>query len=96
MESTVLDKVKVALRVTTSAFDEEIQDLIDAAKADLGIVAQEVDTDDPLIFQAVKTYCRLHFGQPDDYDKLERSYWHQKAQIRSHIPYRFTEVDVNG
>ena len=31
----MLDKVKNALRVKTAAFDDEIQDLIDACKADL-------------------------------------------------------------
>lgn len=88
----IIVKVKTALRVTTDAFDVEILDLIEAAKADLGIVTQEVDITDPLVFQAIKTYCRLNFGQPDDYEKLERSYWHQKAQIRS----RHHEVVENG
>ena len=77
-----LDAVKLALRVTTDAFDDEINELIDAAKLDLGLggVTND-DVTDPLVLMAVKTYCRLHFGQPDDYDRLKASYDEQKAQM---------------
>ena len=34
----MLTKVKLALRVTTDAFDSELNDLIDAAKLDLGFI----------------------------------------------------------
>lgn len=36
---------------------------------------------DQLLIRAIITYVRLHFGTPDDYDKLERSYFEQKAQL---------------
>lgn len=36
---------------------------------------------DQLLIRAIITYVRLHFGTPDDYDKLERSYNEQKAQL---------------
>ena len=38
-------------------------------------------TTDQLLIRAIITYVRLHFGSPDDYDKLERSYNEQKAQL---------------
>lgn len=43
----MLEKVRLALRITTTAFDEEIQDLIVAALADLGIagVSNEDESD---------------------------------------------------
>ena len=78
----MLDKVKLALRITTTAFDNEMNDLIDAALADLGLAGVTTLTEtDPLIIRAVVTYCRIHFGQPDDYDKLKGSYDEQKAQL---------------
>lgn len=82
----LLDKVKVACRVTTTAYDDEFADLISAAFADIRItdVRPELLTcgnTDPLIQRAVITYCRLNFGQPDDYDRLKRSYDEQKAQL---------------
>ena len=78
----ILASVKLALRVTTNAFDSEINDLIEAAQADLGIAGiTNTDTADALIRRAVTTYCRMHFGQPDDYDRLKKSYDEQKAQL---------------
>lgn len=78
----MLEAVKLALRITTPAFDGELNDLIAAGLIDLtlaGIVNQ--NTDDPLVRRAVITFCRMNFGQPDDYDRLKKSYDEQKAQM---------------
>lgn len=84
----MLDKVKLALRVTSTAFDSEINDLIAAALADLGIAGvTPTPEDDPLIIRAVTTYCRLHFGQPEDYDRLKAAYDEQKAQLQMATGY---------
>lgn len=82
----LLDKVKMACRVTTTAFDTELTDLISAAFADMGVtdIRPEVLTEEnmtPLVQRAVTTYCRMHFGQPDDYERLKASYDEQKAQL---------------
>lgn len=78
----LLAKVKLALRIVTEDFDGEIADLIDAALLDLGLagVSERVLTD-PLIIRAVITYCKVNFGEPDQYDRLKRSYDEQKAQL---------------
>lgn len=84
----MLDAVKMALRIVTCAFDNELTDLIAAALADMrlaGIVNK--NTEDPLVRRAVITYCRMNFGQPDDYDRLKRSYDEQKAQMRMATGY---------
>lgn len=79
----MLEKVKTALRVSTDVFDDEIQDLINAAMLDLGIAGvTNDDTTNALIIRAVITYCRLHFGDHvDEYDRLKASYDEQKAQM---------------
>ena len=82
----MLEKVKLALRITTTAFDSALNDLIDAAKVDLGIagVVVPVTTETPLdviIQKAIITYCKLNFGEPDEYERLKRSYDEQKAQL---------------
>ena len=82
----MLEKVKLALRITTTAFDSELTDLINAAKVDLGIagvvVSATTDTNlDVIIQKAIITYCKLNFGEPDEYDRLKRSYDEQKAQL---------------
>lgn len=84
----MLDKVKLALRITTTAFDRELNDLIAAALADLGLAGVTTLTEtDPLIIRAVTTYCRVNFGQPDDYDRLKASYDEQKAQLQTATGY---------
>jgi hypothetical protein len=78
----MLEKVKLALRITTDAFDSELTDLISAAQMDLGIAGVVVpDEIDAIVSRAITTYCKLNFGEPDDYDRLKRSYDEQKAQL---------------
>lgn len=78
----MLNKVKLALRITTTAFDSELNDLIDAAKLDLGIAGVVLpDELDAICQKAIITYCKVNFGEPDDYDRLKASYDEQKAQL---------------
>lgn len=78
----ILSDVKLALRITTDAFDDEISDLVEAAVRDLNVAGVESnELSDPLIKRAVITYVKLHFGEPDEYDRLKASYDEQKAQM---------------
>lgn len=78
----MLEKVKMALRITTNAFDTELTDLISSAKLDMGIAGVVVpETLDAIVERAIITYCKVHFGEPDDYDRLKASYDEQKAQL---------------
>lgn len=78
----LLDDVKVACRVKSEAFDSELNILIDAAQVDLGIAGVDLpDTLDPICKQAIITYCKIHFGQPENYADLKASYDEQKAQL---------------
>ena len=79
----MLDKVKLALRIVTNSFDSELTDLINAACSDLGIVGVTATstTTDPLLTRAIITYCKMQFGEPDEYDRLKASYDEQKAQL---------------
>lgn len=84
----VINSIKLALRITTDAFNAELTDLMNAALLDLGIAGvTNDDINDALILRAVITYCKLHFGQPDDYDRLKRSYDEQKAQLATASGY---------
>ena len=80
----LLDEVKVALRVTSDAFDTEIQGLIEAAKRDLNRVGVDealVDSD-PLAKMAVILFAKSRFG----YDNSDAS--------RFEDAYRQTVVDI--
>ena len=77
-----LDKVKMGLRITTTAYDEELADLINAAQTDLGIAGVVVPSSlDEIVTRAIITYCKMSFGLPEDYDRLKKSYDEQKAQL---------------
>ena len=85
----MLDKVKLALRITTNAFDSELAGLIQSAKVDLGIagVTLPVTSDvnlDAIIQTAIITYCKINFGELDKVemlDRLKKSYDEQKSQL---------------
>lgn len=84
----ILEKVKISLRVSNGAFDEELTDLIQAALMDLGIAGVTEDSlEDRLILRAVTTYCKVHFGEPSDREWLKQSYDEQKAQLRTATRY---------
>jgi hypothetical protein len=79
-----LQLVKASIPVTTTAYDDVLRALIEAAVQDLriaGINADDYETD-PLLRRAVVTYCRANFGSPADYDKLKAAYDEQKAQLQ--------------
>lgn len=81
----MLELVKKALRITTTSFDDELTLEISAALLDLGVAGVTegvLSTDaDALVQLAVITYCKMRFGEPDEYDRLKASYDEQKAQL---------------
>lgn len=84
----MLDKVKLALRIKTNAFDTELTDLINAAKTDLGIAGVNVPAEvDAIVTRAIITFCKMSFGLPEDYDRLKKSYDEQKAQLSNATNY---------
>lgn len=86
----LLEKVKVACRVASDAYDDELQALIYAALADIGITdvspaVLEEHSAPPLVEQAVKTYCRIYFPYTNEgvemRDRVKAAYDEQKAQL---------------
>lgn len=78
----MLELVRKALRLTTTSFDDELQLEINAALLDLGVAGVVVPKEqDALVKLAVITYCKMRFGEPDEYDRLKASYDEQKAQL---------------
>lgn len=78
----MIDDVRLALRLTTTKYDPELTDLINGGLLDLGVAGvTEDDTQNALIKLAVITYVKLHFGSPSDFDKLQKTYDEQKAQL---------------
>ena len=86
-------QAKKARRITTSAFDDEVGRLLEAAMMDLGVAGVEVPEQlDALVSQAAITYFMCNFGEPENYDRLKRSYDEQKAQLSMHTGHTIWEV----
>ena len=86
----MLEKVKLALRVTTNAYDSELTALISAAQSDLQIAGVVLPSPlDEVVEQAIKTYCKIHFLDLSDgeFARLKASYDEQKAQLNTATGY---------
>ena len=78
----MLEEVKLAMGITTDAYDTEISDLIDAALLDLGIAGiDNTLVSNKLVQRAVITYCRMMFHSPADFDNLRWAYESLKGQM---------------
>ena len=77
VSSEYVAAIRQRLRLTTDDFDNEITDLINAARADLEEKAN--DETDPLILKAVETYVKAEFGlDNDDAERYRASYKEQR------------------
>ena len=90
---------KKYIRVTSTAFDAEIADLIEAAKADLllgGIDEEKANNeDDPLVKRAIMTYIKAGFGIDNpDAEKYSESYKMQKTNMMLSSDYSTAETAV--
>lgn len=84
----ILASVKMALPITTNAYDSELSELIESAVMDLTTAGVMIpDSIDMLVLTAIKTYVRAHFGAPANYDQLKASYDEQKAQLGMRTGY---------
>ena len=98
----MLQRVKLAMRISTDVYDSELLGLIAAGIADLENVGATVEhtmttgtggavtnytINDPLPATAVVTYCRMMFGSPSDFDRLKEAYEMQKGQLRENHRY---------
>lgn len=101
----MLDAIKTLLRISpgTTDFDVEVQDLIDAAKADLALAGVAVDKildTDALIKRAVGTYCKAYFGYDNpDADRFARSYEMLKTHLalaNDYTGYKVTFTVTDG
>lgn len=81
----MLKKVKLALRISSDSFDDELEDLIEAAKEDLfagGVSDTALDSDSALISRAIVTYAKAHYGLANpDSDKYYESYQNMREKL---------------
>ena len=89
-DMTLLEKTKLALRVTVNNYDTDLTALIEAAKLDLGIAGVDLPAElDAIVERAIITYCKVHFSALTDgeWSRLKASYDEQKAQLATATGY---------
>lgn len=89
---TMLDKVKLALQITTNVFDSDISENIAAARAEMirnGIASTKANSDtDALVTKAIKTFCQKEYSDDDLAERYEQSWLYQLDNLRKSSDYR--------
>lgn len=88
----IIKLIKLQNMWTTSAYDALIESKILSCVRDLqtvGIAYASADSGDPLIREAILTYCTMHMGKPsaEEYDRLKRAYDELKSQLQCTTGY---------
>lgn len=93
----MLSKVKKALRINNTAFDDEIQDLIDAAKEDLATGGvKNTDDTDQLVKMAIIFFAKANFGMANpEMEKYQKAYDRLKITMALTEKYRTSGVTNN-
>ena len=87
----ILDDVKLSLRISSSAYDTEINDLIAACKADLQLSGvNTTDDTNTLIKRSIMSYVKAYFGYNNpDADRLKLAYESLKNHLLLTLDYAF-------
>ena len=91
--ATLVDDVKLYLRISHNLLDDEIETVIASARQELiraGVdpaVANGSDTSsNNIVEQAIKTYCKMYYADTDDAEKYGESFKYQLDNIRKTYP----------
>jgi hypothetical protein len=92
--SELFESVKKSLRITNTAYDTEISDLILAAKSDLALSGLLVISEtDAIIKRAITIYCKANFGWGNpEAEKLQQSYEMLRNHLCQSIDYAYFTV----
>lgn len=88
----MLEKVKLALQITSTDFDSDITENIAAARAELirsGVATSKANSDtDVLIIKAIKTFCQKEYYNDDLSERYEESWKCQLDNLRKSSGYK--------
>ena len=97
VENEIVAAVKMSLRISTSAFDTELAELIGACKLDLKMKGvQKIDDSEKLTRQAIKLYCRANFANGDTKERELYADRYEKLAAAMSLCSIYDEADENG
>lgn len=88
----MLERVKLALRISHNYLDDDISETIEAARSEMvraGVSEEKAaDDDDSLVSLFIKTFCLYHYCNDEKIkDKYENAYTCQLDNIRKSSGY---------
>lgn len=87
--ATILEKVKLALRISHSELDDEIEDVITSARQEMTRAGMESDIAESsmeLVETAIKTYALAYYAPVKEAEKYTESFRYQLDQLRKSYP----------
>ena len=90
--STIVDDVKLYLRISHNLLDADIASVIASARKELiraGVnaeVANGAAETSPLVDQAIKTYAKAYYADTKDGEKYTESFKYQADNLRKTYP----------
>lgn len=88
----MIDAVKLTLRITTDAFDDELMMLINSCKIDLNLAGVNIiNENDDRIRNAICLYCKANFGYRDDSQKFQNAYISLRDSMA--LSSKYKEID---
>lgn len=70
----LIGTVKLAMGISTNAFDVELTALIDACKTELRLAGVVSTEDDSLFMQAIIFYCKAYFRNDDRSERYQKAF----------------------
>lgn len=81
----MLDKVKLALRISHNLLDADIAETIALARTEMmraGVDVSLAQSDNPLVEGAIKTFCLSNYTDKDKAEKYFESWQYQLDNLR--------------
>lgn len=93
--TTILEKVKLALRISHNALDDEIEDVITSARQEMvraGMKSDTAESDMKLVETAIKTYALAYYAPVKEAEMYAESFRYQLDQLRKSYPAGVEDV----
>ena len=95
---SMLEKVKLALQISTNEFDSDIEENIATARAEMirsGIAEEKANSNtDALITKAIKTFCQKEYTDDNLSERFEESWKYQLDNLRKSKGYKVENDEV--
>lgn len=86
---TIVDRVKLSLRISHTLLDAEIEDYITSAEQELvraGVAESKVEEQDEIVVTAIITYVKAQYASGNESTRYMESFIYQLDNLRKSYP----------